>query len=72
MSNLTIRIEDDLKNQAMRRATEIGISLSLVIKNALKNFIEKPVVIIGEVEHLSVTADIQKKMDKVATLLVNK
>ena len=52
MSNLTIRIEDELKNQAMKQAEEIGVSLSLVVKNALKHFVQNPVLIIGDSEEI--------------------
>ena len=49
----------------------MGISVTLVVKNALKNFVEAKKVIIKEqeIEVLEVTPDIQKKMDKVAKIL---
>jgi antitoxin component of RelBE/YafQ-DinJ toxin-antitoxin module len=69
MTNLTIRIDELLKKQALKEAMRLGIPLTLVIKNALKNFVQTPRVIIGEPEDVEVTKDMQKKMDKVAYLL---
>lgn len=71
MPNLTIRIEDELKKEAAKQAKKMGISVTLVVKNALKNFVEAKKVIIKEqeIEVLEVTPDIQKKMDKVAKIL---
>ena len=72
MTTLTIRIEDELKAKAFSQASKFGIPLTLVIKNALKNFIESPRVVIGEPEIIAVTPDIQKKMDKIGDLLSKK
>jgi len=69
MTTLTIRIENELKLQAMSQADKLGVPLTLIIKNALKNFIASPKVIIGEVENVEVTPDIQAKMDKIGNLL---
>lgn len=69
MSTLTIRIEDDLKRKVAQQAYELGISVTLVIKNALQNFIKNPSIVIGNPEDVEVTSDLQKKMDRVATLL---
>lgn len=72
MTNLTIRIDEPLKEEALAQAKKLGIPLTLIIKNALKNFIKHPTVVIGEVEHVDVTYDLQKKMDKIEELLVKK
>lgn len=69
MTTLTIRIEDELKSKAALQADKLGIPLTLIIKNALKNFIETQRVVIGEPEDIAVTPDIQKKMDKIGKLL---
>jgi hypothetical protein len=69
MSNLTIRIEDELKKDAFHQAQKLGISLTLVVKNALKNFVKSGAVVIGEPEVIDVTPQMQKKMDKIGTLL---
>jgi len=69
MTTLTIRIEDELKSKAALQADKLGIPLTLIIKNALKNFIETQRVIIGEPEDIAVTPSIQKKMDKIGDLL---
>lgn len=66
MTNLTIRIDDLLKKQAMQQAKQLGVPLSLVIKNALKNFVCSPKVVIGNVETIEVEKDLQKKMDKIS------
>lgn len=69
MTNLTIRIEEDLKEQAHRKAETLGIPLTLVVKTALKDFILTSRVIIGEPENVEVTPSIQKKMDNIAKAL---
>ncbi len=69
MTTLTIRIKDDLKSKASRQAEKLGISLTLIVTSALKNFVESPRVVIGEPEILKVTPGIQEKMNKVANLL---
>ena len=69
MTTLTIRIEDELKSKAALQADKLGIPLTLIIKNALKNFIKTQRVVIGEPEDIDVTPDIQKKMDKIGKLL---
>ncbi len=72
MTTLTIRIEDKLKKKAAIEAAKLGIPLTLVIRNALKNFVEAPKVTIGEPETIVVTPDIQKKMNKIGELLSKK
>lgn len=72
MTTLTIRIEEDLKTKAFNRAEKLGIPLTLVVKNALRNFVETSRVVIGEPEDIIVTPDIQKKMDKIGKLLSKK
>jgi len=68
MTTLTIRIDEKLKSKASSRAEKMGIPLTLVVKNALKNFIETKRIIIGEAEIMKVTPQIQKKMNKIAKL----
>lgn len=68
MTTLTIRIEDELKGKATRAAEKLGIPLTLIVKNALVNFVKSPQVVIGEPETLSVTPAIQKKMDAIGRL----
>lgn len=72
MTTLTIRIEDELKSKAFSQADKLGISLTLIVKNALKTFVESPKIIIGEAETIIVTPDIQTKMDKISNLLSKK
>ena len=69
MTTLTIRIEDSLKNKAFREAEKLGIPLTLVVKNALLNFVKSPQVIIGEPEIMKVTPAIQKQMDELGKRL---
>ncbi|MFA4814505.1 MAG: hypothetical protein WC924_02600 [Candidatus Gracilibacteria bacterium] len=68
MTTLTIRIEDELKSKAFLQADKLGIPLTLIIKNALRNFIKAPRIIIGEPEAIIVTPDIQAKMDKIGDM----
>lgn len=72
MTTLTIRIEDDLKSKAASQADKLGISLTMVVKNALKSFVESPKIVIGEPEIIVVTPEIQAKMDKIGELLSKK
>ncbi len=72
MTTLTIRIDEKLKVSASKVAEKLGVSLSFVIKNALKNFIETPKIVISESKSIEVTPEIQKKMDQVAKQLKNK
>jgi len=72
MTTLTIRIEDELKLKAAKQADKLGVSLTLIVKNALRNFVEAPKIVIGEPETVIVTPDIQVKMDKIGELLSKK
>jgi len=69
MTTLTIRIEDDLKARAAKQAEKFGVPLTLIVKNALVNFVEASKFVIGEPEAIIVTPGIQKKMDKIGALL---
>lgn len=69
MTTLTIRIDENLKKRAFKEAEKLGIPITLVIKNILRNFIEAPKVVIGEPETIIVTPAIQKKMDKIGALV---
>jgi antitoxin component of RelBE/YafQ-DinJ toxin-antitoxin module len=64
MTTLTIRIEESLKKDAARLAKELGIPLTLVIKTALKNFVASPKVLIGEPERVSLSEELQAKIDR--------
>jgi len=72
MTTLTVRIKEDLKNQAANQAEKLGIPLTLIVTNALRNFVKSPRIVIGEPEIIEVTPAIQKKMDKVDKLLSKK
>jgi len=69
MSTLTIRIDESLKKKAVRQAEQLGISVTLVVKNALQNFVKNPSIVIGNPEEVPVTPALQKKMDKIASIL---
>ena len=69
MSTLTIRIDDKLKKNASKLAEHLGLSLSFIIKNALKNFVKEPRIMIGEPEEVVVTSGLQKKMNQIAKKL---
>lgn len=69
MTTLTIRIEENLKNDAFNLAEKLGIPLTLVVKSALKSFVETKRVVIGSSKQIKVTPDVQKKMDKIGRLL---
>ena len=70
MTTLTIRIEDELKSKAAFQADKLGISLTLIVKNALISFVKSPKIIIGEAETIVVTPNIQAKMDKIGDLFL--
>lgn len=72
MTTLTVRIKEDLKNKAARKAEQLGIPLTLIVTNALRNFAESPRIVIGEPEIMEVTPAVQKKMDKIGKLLSKK
>ena len=72
MTTLTIRIEDDLKSKAALQAEKFGIPLTMIVKNALRTFVESPKIVIGAAETIVVTPDIQVKMNKIGDLLNNK
>ena len=63
MSTLTIRIDDNLKKSAFKAAEKLGIPLTLVIKNALKQFTENPNIVIGEPSDVIVNKNIKEKMN---------
>ena len=72
MTTLTIRIDNTLKNKASKEAEKLGVPLTLIIKNALVNFVESPKIVIGEPEMIIVDAPLQEKMDKIAAKLAKK
>jgi len=72
MTTLTIRIDEVLKGKAFKQAEKLGIPLTLIVKNALRNFVASGKVVIGEPETIKVTPSIQKKMDKIGDLLSKK
>ncbi|HBB02839.1 MAG: hypothetical protein US89_C0007G0022 [Candidatus Peregrinibacteria bacterium GW2011_GWF2_38_29] len=72
MTTLTIRIDETLKGKAFKQAEKLGIPLTLIVKNALRNFVASGKVVIGEPETIKVTPSIQKKMDKIGDLLSKK
>jgi antitoxin component of RelBE/YafQ-DinJ toxin-antitoxin module len=72
MTTLTIRVDEKLKSKAFKQAEKLGVPLTLVVKNALKNFVEHPHIIIGEPEEIPVTKPIQTKMNAIAAELKKK
>ena len=72
MTTLTIRIDERLKRSAARRAERLGIPLTLVITNALREFSVRPEVHIGRAKSVSVTPAIQSQMDQISVLLGKK
>jgi antitoxin component of RelBE/YafQ-DinJ toxin-antitoxin module len=72
MTTLTIRVDEKLKAKAFKQAEKLGIPLTLVVKNALKNFVDFPQIIIGLPEEIHVTTQIQKKMDAITAELNKK
>jgi hypothetical protein len=69
MSTLTIRIDEQLKKKAAKRAEKMGVSVSFVVKNALKSFVQNPTIILGEPEEIKMPPHLQKKADKIGQLL---
>lgn len=69
MTTLTIRIEEKLKSRAAKQAEELGIPLTLIVKNALIQFVKARKITVGEAENIFVTPSIQKKMDRIGVLL---
>lgn len=72
MTTLTIRIDEKLKTKAALEADKLGVTLTLIVQNALKSFVESPKLVIGEVETIVVTPKLQNKMDKIAGLLAKR
>ncbi len=72
MTTLTIRIDDELKSKAALQADKFGVSLTLIVKNALRTFVDSPKIVIGGAETVIVTPNIQVKMDRIGDLLSKK
>ena len=72
MTTLTIRIDDELKSKAALQADKFGVSLTLIVKNALRTFVDSPKIVIGGAEIVIVTPNIQVKMDRIGDLLSKK
>ena len=68
-TNLTIRLDQDLKTNATKQAAKLGIPLTLIVTTALKNFVASPRIIIGDPEMIPVNPEIQRKIDKITKLL---
>ena len=72
MTNLTIRIEESLKKEAHKQAKILGVPLTLVVKEALVEFVKSKKFTIGAAESVIVTPKIQNKMDEIGMLLAKK
>lgn len=72
MTTLTVRVDEKLKTKAFKQAEKLGIPLTLIIKNALRIFVDHPQIIIGRPEDIEVPKDIQSRMDTIALTLSEK
>ncbi len=69
MTTLTIRINEELKKKAAKKAEEFGIPLTLIVKNALRDFVQSEKIVIGKVKELKITPDLQKEIDEIGQML---
>lgn len=69
----SIRIEDEIWKSALEKSKKMGVSLTFVIKNYLKNFsnMKDPIIVIDEGE-VPLSSDLQKKADDLGTLASQK
>ncbi len=72
MTTLTIRITDDLKQRASRKAERMGLPLTFIVENALRDFLSSSTLTISDPEDVEVTPAIQAKMDLIGKALLNK
>ncbi len=73
-TQIVFKADKTLKDQAMEKAQSEGVTLKAVLYNALKLYIEGKLnfglqISEPEIEILDVTPNIQKKMDKIGSLL---
>ncbi|NIA02253.1 MAG: hypothetical protein GWP15_02625 [Nitrospirae bacterium] len=74
ITQIVFKADKSLKDKAMKKAQSEGVTLKAVLYNALKLYIEGKIkfglqINEPEIEILEVTPKIQKKMDKIGTLL---
>lgn len=70
MTNLTIRIDQDLKDKALKQAEKLGVPLTLVVIKALKTFVKSPKLVIGEPEKIEVSPALQEKIDQLESMII--
>lgn len=73
-TQIIFKTDKALKDQAMQKAQSEGVTLKAVLYHALKLYIENKLsfglqINEPDVEVIEVTPDIQKKMDKIGSIL---
>ncbi len=68
-SATTFRLPADLHTQASKKAKRMGITLTAVIKQALKDFLTKQEIIISDIEEIEIPKDKQEKVKTISTKL---
>lgn len=69
MTTLTIRIDEELKQKAFEKAEKFGVPLTLIVKNALRDFVDAEKITIGKPEEVIITPELQKKINKIGQLI---
>ncbi|MFA6458502.1 MAG: hypothetical protein WCV72_03910 [Patescibacteria group bacterium] len=69
MPTPTLTFRTNLRDQAAKKAQNMGIPLSLVLNNALRVFLKSDdSVIIGKPQMIELPADLQQKVDELGEL----
>ncbi|MFA6458268.1 MAG: hypothetical protein WCV72_02655 [Patescibacteria group bacterium] len=69
MPTPTLTFRTNLRDQAAKKAQNMGIPLSLVLNNALRVFLKSDdSVIIGKPQMIELPADLQQKVDELGAL----
>ena len=68
-ASTTFRLPTDLHTQASKKAKRMGISLTTVIKQALKDFLIKQDFVISDIEEIEIPKEKQNQVNRIASKL---
>jgi len=62
------RLNDRVWLSAQQKASDLGMNMTFLVENLLKNFIQNPYLVIGEPEIMDLPSDVQKDVDRLADI----
>jgi antitoxin component of RelBE/YafQ-DinJ toxin-antitoxin module len=62
------RLNDQVWLRAQKRADDLGVTMTFLVENLLRNFIQNPHLTIGEPELMKLTPKTQEDVDRLAEI----